>query len=161
MSRSYPVVPARSHKRLLWMNAVVSVVTVLAEYVLYLLLVEVGEVDIRVANVTAGSTGIAINFLLSRLWVFPDALGHWFGQLVRYGVATALGIAGSTGLLHLQVEWGEIPHWIAWGLANLTMFTLWTYPTNRYIVFPARARLAREPVPEPATSEATSPRSGS
>ena len=120
------------------MNAIVSVVTVGVEYLLYLSLVLGFDVDIRVANVCGGGLGIVVNFALSRLWVFSDTQGHLGGQALRYGVATALGIAGSTGLLYLQVTTLGIPHYLAWGVANLLMFTLWTYPTNRWLVFPAK-----------------------
>ncbi len=133
----------RSHAKLIYLNAVVSVVTVAVEFLLYITLVELFHVDVRIANVCGGALGILVNFLLSRFWVFPDARGHWSGQIARYAIATALGIAGSTGLLHVQVYRLGWPHPIAWGLANLLMFTLWTYPTNRWIVFPAKRQSAR------------------
>ena len=128
----------RSHRRLVVLNGIASVLTVAVEYALYLTLVEAFAVDIRIANVCGGALGILVNFLLSRHWVFAHAPGHFGAQFLRYGLATAAGIAGSTGLLHVQVVWLGIPHWIAWGAGNLAMFTLWTYPTNRYFVFPEK-----------------------
>ena len=120
------------------LNAVVSVLPVAVAYLLYLTLTLGFAVDIRVANVCGGALGIVFNFALSRYWVFNDTAGRFGQQFVRYGVATALGIAGSTGLLQLQVDWLGVPHYVGWGVANLLMFTLWTYPTNRYFVFPEK-----------------------
>ena len=128
--------PPRSHKRLIYLNAIAAVTTVAVEYVVYLALVYLFDMGIEVSNVIGAVLGIVVNFAMSRLLVFPDATGGWGMQALRYVIVTAVGIVGSTALLHLQVNSLGIPHWIAWGSANLIQFTVWTYPTNRFIVFP-------------------------
>ena len=151
--------PPRTHKRLVYLNAIAAVTTVAVEYVVYLALVYFFDVGIEVSNVIGAVLGIIVNFAMSRLLVFPDATGGWGMQALRYCLVTAVGIAGSTALLHVQVHSLGIPHWIAWGSANLIQFTVWTYPTNRFIVFPeprakasaaphAKTPLAQEP-PKP------------
>lgn len=131
----------RAHKRLIYLNAIAAVTTVAVEYVVYLALVYAFAVGIEAANVMGAIVGIVVNFTMSRRMVFPDATGHWGKQAVRYCLATAVGIAICTALLHVLVNSVGIPHWIAWGLANLTQFTVWTYPTNHFLVFPQRPRV--------------------
>jgi putative flippase GtrA len=130
----------RAHRRLIWLNAVVSVITVAAEYVCYLLLAKLGDVNYLWAHGIASVSGILLNFGLSRAWVFADSQGHWGPQLVRYGIATALGIAGGIGLNYVLCDVVGMRYELSWCVSNLSMFLFWTYPTNHFIVFPARAR---------------------
>lgn len=134
--------PPRSHARLLWRNAIVSVLTVAAEYVIYVLLVHaIGVYHVWAAGV-AGALGILLNFMMSRAWVFADARGHWGPQLLRYGIATGLGIGAGMGLLYLLVDVLGLHYQLGWAISNLTIFGVWTYPSNRYFVFPGKKKAA-------------------
>lgn len=128
-----------SHRVQFLLNAVVSVVTVAAEFLLYWALVSWFGVYHVWASGVVGVVGLFINFALSRFFVFSDTQGHWGGQLLRYALATGLGIGAGMGVLYLLVDVGGLEYRVGWVISNLSVFTLWTYPTNRFLVFPRRA----------------------
>ena len=130
----------RSHRKLLLGNAVVSVVTVAAEFLVYWALVSWFGVYHVWASGIVGTLGLLLNFVLSRAFVFQGAHGHWGPQLARYAVATSFGIGAGMGVLFLLVDVAGLEYRVAWAISNLTVFTVWTYPTNRYLVFPRPAR---------------------
>ena len=53
---------------------------------------------------------------------------------------------GSGRCLFVLVDHMGVPYWIGWGIANLAMFLVWTYPTNRYLVFRERRAASSETV---------------
>jgi putative flippase GtrA len=131
--------PARTHGRLITLSGIASGITAVAEYLLYISLVEFASVHYVVSALFAGAFGIVLNFGLNRFWAFRDTVAGGFGQFIRYAVVTGIGIGGGAGILYFLVDFLGIPYWIGWAIQNLSVFLVWTYPTNRYFIFPAAA----------------------
>jgi putative flippase GtrA len=128
--------PRRSTGGLIALTGVSSVVTAGGEYLVYIGLVEIFGVLYLYSSVAASAFGILLNFTLNKWWVFRHATGRGMTQFVRYLVATGIGIALGLAGLYLFVDVVGIPYWIGWAISNLSVFSVWTYPTNRYLVFP-------------------------
>jgi putative flippase GtrA len=134
-----PEAPGRTHGRLITTSGIASAITGAAEYFLYILLVELASVHYVASAVSAGVFGIVLNYFLNRFWAFRDTVPGGLGQFLRYAVVTGIGIAGGAAILYFFVDFFAIPYWIGWALQNLAVFLVWTYPTNRYFIFPAAA----------------------
>jgi putative flippase GtrA len=115
-----------------------SVLTTGVEYGLYLGLIELLGVLYLYSALFASIAGLALNFSLNRFWVFRDAENGPLSQLGRYLFSTGVGMGAGLLTLYTLVAVATVPYRLAWIVANLTLFTLWTYPANRYLVFPGR-----------------------
>jgi putative flippase GtrA len=153
----------RTHKRLIVQTAVTSVITAGAEYLVYIAMFALlAELDVStgqraaISSVMGSIVGILVNFLLNRFWVFHDAGGRIFPQFLRYLVVTGIGIGAGVLLLSVLIDFVGIDHRIAWCVSNIFVFLVWTYPTNRYLVFPAGAeskKIADPPAAESGLAE--------
>jgi putative flippase GtrA len=126
----------RSTGGLIALTGVSSVLTAAGEYAVYIGLVEIFGVLYLYSSVAASGFGILLNFTLNKWWVFRHAAGRAMPQFVRYVIVTGIGIGLGLAGLYLLVDVVGIPYWIGWAIANLSVFSVWTYPTNRYLVFP-------------------------
>ena len=126
----------RAHLKPLLQTGAASGVATVADYILYVALVELFAVHYVVAATVTSIFGMALIFVLNKLWIFREAKGGMLGQLVRYCLATLLGGAAVIGCLYLLVDSMGLPYWLGLIVANLIVFPCWTYPTNRFVVFP-------------------------
>lgn len=98
---------------------------------------------VRVAHVTAGLAaaagciaGGALNFVLSRRWVFAARGRSATRQLAAYGVLVVLGSAVMAGVLvHAGTALLGAPILAAKATAAALVFVTWTYPVSERVVF--------------------------
>lgn len=117
--------------RALVSSAVASAVDVLA----LAALVTLAHLAAGTAAAVGGVLGGAVNFLVSRRWVFRKRKASALRQVALYGVLVVLGGALLGGaLVHVSTGLGA-PLFLAKAGATALVFTLWTYPVSTHVVF--------------------------
>lgn len=79
--------------------------------------------------------GGAVNFALSRRWVFAARGRAWWPQAVRYAVIVVGGGAAVSGVVVAVLCAGGAPLLVAKAAAIAVTLAAWTYPWSSRVVF--------------------------
>ena len=126
---------------------IASTAATLADAVTLLSLVRGAHLGAGAAAVLGCLAGGAVNFTLTRRWVFgvEDARSA-VRQVVLYGVFVVLGGAVLVGgLVHLAVQRSGAPLLLARALAAVVVLAAWNYPLSSLLIFRAPP-LGEEPL---------------
>lgn len=107
--------------------------------VVLLTLVWVLRVPITIATVLGCLCGGAVNFALTRAWVFGSRDRAWVAQAVRYFVVVVGGGALVSGAAVAALTALGLPLFVAKAGAIATTMVSWTYPMSARVVFAAPA----------------------
>lgn len=105
-----------------------------------LLLVKHGT-PVATAAFTAAASGALVGFTMSKYVAFRDRSPITLQQLGRFGcVAVAAALLMAMCMQLVAVKLGA-PVLVAKVICSALIFVAWTYPAQRRLVFPPRARL--------------------
>lgn len=99
------------------------------------LLVAIAGVSPGPAAVVGCLAGGAVNFAVSRRWVFGAQARRWWPQALRYGVIVVGGGAIVSGLAVAALAVAGAPLLLAKAIAVGTTMLAWTYPMSARVVF--------------------------
>ncbi|MBK9034702.1 MAG: GtrA family protein [Myxococcales bacterium] len=94
--------------------------------------------------------GGAVNFAITRAWVFAARDRAWVGQALRYGVIVVGGGAVVSGLAVAALGAAGLPLLVGKAIAVVVTMLAWTYPLSARVVFAA----APTPTSAPAAAGA-------
>lgn len=102
------------------------------------------------AAVVGCLAGGAVNFAVSRRWVFRAHARRWWPQALRYGVIVVGGGALVSGLAVAALTAVGAPLLLAKAVAIVTTMTAWTYPMAARVVFAPQVDHAVTPSAAPS-----------
>ncbi|MBX3064110.1 MAG: GtrA family protein [Anaerolineae bacterium] len=114
----------------------------LVDFGVLILLKELLGVPLLIANVLSYTAGIVNNFVLNRLWTFPEARGkRLWTQFGQFAAVSAIGLLINTGIVLLltaplsalfsQAQMG----YLAAKLVATVVVLVWNFFLNRYWTF--------------------------
>lgn len=120
------------------------------------LLVLVHVLPAGIAAAIGCFVGGAINFTISRAFVFRSA-GTWWRQAARYAVIVVGGGAVVSGLAVAALVAAHLPLLVAKAIAIVTTLLAWTYPMSARVVFAHKPSHPGTPshLSAPSTANAT------
>ena len=94
--------------------ATVGVAGAITHFTLLNVLIQFAHLSSTLANPIGFSIAVLQNFVLNRLWTYPESRGrHAGGQLLQFGLVSAIGL-GLNQLIFLAVQHQVEPLWIRW-----------------------------------------------
>lgn len=133
--------------------AVVGGMGTVSDFVVTVILIELGGVTVLLAGACGFAVAVVQNFLLNRLWTFPGS-DHYNtrGQMVRFALVSLVGLAIHLFLFSL-IDRTLTPHWTIWlgsaerafdwsyrfaKLCAIFVTLIWNYTANRLWTFKSR-----------------------
>lgn len=117
-----------------------SGVATLVDTALLFVLVHAAGVVAGLAAFAGSLAGGAVNFAISRRWVFAASVAGWIGQALRYAAIVVAGGAVVSAAAVAALYAIGLPLLIAKGAAVLITMAAWTYPMASRVVFAPRVR---------------------
>ncbi len=122
--------------------AIVGMTGTLVDFGVLVVLKELGQLPVLLANTLSYTAGITNNFTLNRLWTYPDARGKWvWTQLGQFFAISAMGLLFNDGIvwllgepLGLLINRPQMSYIAAKVVATLSVIT-WNFFVNRYWTF--------------------------
>ena len=106
------------------------------DFVVLVLMVELGGLTIPVSAFLAASGGAAVCFVMNKRLAFRDRSPVTLRQVGRFGfVAVAAALLMALAMRIVAVDLG-VPYPTAKALCAALIFVAWTYPAQRRLVFP-------------------------
>lgn len=97
--------------------------------------IEIVGLAVGIAAFAAACIGATCNFLLSKFWAFKCERPLAVRQAATYA-GVALGTATFNAIvIHVCATVLHMPYLVAWLLATVAIFLLWSYPAQALLVF--------------------------
>jgi putative flippase GtrA len=103
---------------------------------------EVFFLPTAIANTLSYSAGVVNNFILNRLWTFPDARGkHWTAQFWQFAAVNIIAVTLNSLLVTLletpfdQLFKGSVAGYIPAKVVATLLVLLWNFYANRRWTF--------------------------
>lgn len=112
-----------------------SLVASLSDFLMTILLVQWGRVDVVIAAVAGTTTGGVVNFLIGRHWVFQTGDNRVVRQFFKYGLVWTGNLLLNTGGVYLLASCAGF-HYIGSKLVTAVLVAvLYNYPLQKNFVF--------------------------
>ena len=122
--------------------AIVGISGTLIDFCLLAVFKEVFFLQTAVANTLSYSAGVVNNFILNRLWTFPDACGkHWTAQFWQFAAVNIIAVTLNSLLVTLletpfdQLFKGSVAGYIPAKVVATLLVLLWNFYANRRWTF--------------------------
>ncbi len=115
-------------------NAIAAFIATSADFLVFLLLVQMVSFTPWAATAAACAVGGVINFGINRVWTFASR-GEPFGEAWRYTFVSASSALLNAGGIAVLLFLPSMDHRIAWLLVRGAVFVAWNYPLQRDYVF--------------------------
>jgi phosphatidylglycerophosphate synthase/putative flippase GtrA len=134
----------RSLSTLFGLHTLASIVATVADYALFRMLVDRGQIGIATATILGCTFGAVINFNMNRHITFPGQ-GKKLMQAGRYALVSSMSALLNAGGVALMASHPSVSTWLSWWIVRGVVQVAWNFPLHRDYVFAAPS--------EEATSE--------